>query len=143
VPAAFEVSPQVVEVVDLAVEYDADRAVLVEDRLVPACDVDDGEAAHGEACVLVQVESLAIGPAVPKRRVHALKDIALSRCAKRAYDPRDPTHSCSKPCLLAVAQIEGSRRPDGMLATRQTMGQPRRRANSGAWGVPSLLEFSR
>ena len=45
-PAALELGAQLAEVVDLAVEDDADRAVLVEDRLVAARQVDDRQAAH-------------------------------------------------------------------------------------------------
>ena len=51
-------------VVDLAVEDDRVAAVLGEDRLVTAGDVDDAEAAHAEAEVAVGEHAAVVGPAM-------------------------------------------------------------------------------
>ncbi len=50
--AVLELLAEILEVVDLAVEDDADGAVFVVDRLVAAGDVDDGQAAHAQADVI-------------------------------------------------------------------------------------------
>ena len=48
VAARHELAPQLAVVVDLAVEDDPDRAVLVGDRLLAGLEVDDGQPAHAE-----------------------------------------------------------------------------------------------
>ena len=47
-PLRFQLAPQLPVVVDLAVEDDANGAVLVVDRLMTACEVDDREPPHAE-----------------------------------------------------------------------------------------------
>ncbi len=49
VPGPLEVMPELAVVVELAVLDDLDAAVLVADRLVAGLEVDDREAARGEA----------------------------------------------------------------------------------------------
>ena len=49
VPARLELGADVGEVVDLAVEDDPDRAVLVGERLIAGREIDDAQAAMPEA----------------------------------------------------------------------------------------------
>ena len=52
-PAASSSRAQLAEVVDLAVEHDPDRAVLVVNRLMAGRQIDDAQAAHPERHALV------------------------------------------------------------------------------------------
>ncbi len=67
----FEFLAQFEIVVDLAVENDPGGAILVVDGLLPAFQVDDGEAAHGEADRAVDVKTVVVRPAMADRLVHA------------------------------------------------------------------------
>ena len=84
-PRAISSLPQLVEVVDLAVEDDPDRAVLVRHRLDRCLEVDDRESSVSEAGMAVEVQTAGVGPAAdepccswprpraavdPARRIH-------------------------------------------------------------------------
>ena len=84
VPRPFQPPPQVAVVVDLAVEDDPNRFVLVSHRLVAAGQVDDREPpkAEGDArlglirraeAILGEVRSLVIRPPMPQGVRHPLK----------------------------------------------------------------------
>ena len=77
-----------VVVVDLAIEDDLDRAVLVSDGLVTAPDVDDREPSHSEAHTGCDVGAPVIRPPVCDRVAHRLHrggaDIARERPAGKA-----------------------------------------------------------
>ena len=61
-----------VMVVDLAVEHDDDRAILVEDRLLASGDVDDAQAAHAERDAVITRRSVLRRPGpVLDRGAHA------------------------------------------------------------------------
>src|SRR5262249_2995921 len=66
----LETGPQIPVVVDLAVEHDPDRAVLVGQRLMTADQVDDAEAAHPEANRAVGVDTLVVWSPVDDRLAH-------------------------------------------------------------------------
>ena len=70
VAGAHELLVQLLVVVNLAVEHDADRAVLVEDRLLAAFEVDDAEPAHAERDAVVDVDALFVGTAVHHHAAH-------------------------------------------------------------------------
>jgi hypothetical protein len=61
------------EVVDLAVEDDDDRAVFVEQRLLPRSDVNDRQALMSETDARLKVHAALVGPAMPLRVIHALQ----------------------------------------------------------------------
>ena len=63
-PQAPEPLAQLAEVVDLAVLDDADRAVLVGDRLVSGRGVDDGQPPHAERDAVGDVTAFFVGAAM-------------------------------------------------------------------------------
>ena len=67
----LQLGHQLLEVVDLAVEDDADAAVLVEQRLLAGGDVDDRQPAMAEADARLDVDAALVGAAVVLRFVHA------------------------------------------------------------------------
>ena len=76
--AADELAPQLAVVVDLAVADDPGAGVLVGDRLMPARQVDDREAAHGEAGLAEEHGALIVRPAVDQGVVHPLERFGIS-----------------------------------------------------------------
>ena len=58
------------EVVDFAVEDDADRAVFVVDGLPAAAEVDDAQAAHAQDGERLGEHAVFIGPAMDHRGHH-------------------------------------------------------------------------
>jgi hypothetical protein len=90
------------EVVDLAVEHDDDRAVFVEQRLLAGRDVDDGQAAVAEpdagldvqaalvrAAMVLRLRSCAAAPVQHLREGTCQVDLVLHRlhAAHRAHQP--------------------------------------------------------
>ena len=61
---------KLLEVVDLAVHDDGDGSILVEDRLVPAGDVDDRQTLYAESNLAVAPDPAGIGSAVLDRGTH-------------------------------------------------------------------------
>ncbi len=91
-PRAFEPGPQLAEVVDLAVENDRDAAVLVEDRLVAARQVDDRQPPHPERDRSVDEIACIVGAAMRHRIAHA-DDVRLrGGRAAQTDDPGDAAH---------------------------------------------------
>ena len=73
VARALQALAQLAVVVDLAVEDDRDRAVLVEDRLVAGGEVDHAQALDPEPHPGVDVDSARVRAAVLERGAHALQ----------------------------------------------------------------------
>ena len=69
-PRGFELGPERSMVVDLAVEHDPARVVLVGERLGAAGDVDDGQAAVAEAGVPAVDEAIAVWTAMGQTARH-------------------------------------------------------------------------
>jgi hypothetical protein len=67
VPGAFECGPDIRVVVDLAIEDDPDRAVLVRERLMASREVDDTEPTMAESGVLVVVLARVVRAATTSR----------------------------------------------------------------------------
>ena len=88
-PVSALVKPlsEVVVVVDLAVEDDCDGFVLVEDRLVAACDVDDAEPPKREAGLVIDQEAVRVRPPMSDRDSHLLQDLAICCGTRQAGDP--------------------------------------------------------
>ena len=70
VAAPLQVAPQLLVVVDLAVEDDPDGAVLVRDRLEAVAQIDDAEAAHADGDAVADVDALIVGTAVRHDAAH-------------------------------------------------------------------------
>ncbi len=98
VPERFELRNELLVVVDLAVEYDDDRAVLVVERLLAGGDIDDREAAMREPHASVDVIALAIGPAMGLRSIHPREHCAIDLARATAVEhSADATHIALTP----------------------------------------------
>ena len=95
VPCGDEPLAQLDMVVDLAVADDADRAVLVRDRLVAGLKVDDAQAAETEPYARRGEEALAVRAAMPQRVGHALERFRADRPLRiRPGDAANAAHDC-------------------------------------------------
>jgi len=95
-PLPGELFHQLLEIVDLAVEGDRDRVVLVEQGLLAAGDVDDGEPAMAEADAGREMEAAAVRAAMGDAVGHAAKQIRIDRASPRAvHDAGNSTHPTS------------------------------------------------
>ena len=77
VPASLQIRSELPIIVDLAVEYDPDRPVLVRQRLMAAGDVDDAEPAHPEAHGAVHIDAFVVGTPVNDGLTHRPDDSRL------------------------------------------------------------------
>src|SRR6185295_8485227 len=93
---AQELLTQLSIVVDLAVEHDRDLSSLVEYRLLPAGQVDDGEPPHREADAALVQMAIAIGAATTNRGVHALEQAP----GKRLPDGDESADAAHQPSVL-------------------------------------------
>jgi hypothetical protein len=91
----LEPGPQRAVIVDLAVEYDAHGAVLVEDRLVAARQIDDGESAHPQCDRALDEIASIVGTAMGHRVAHAYELLARRRCPSQGNDARDAAHQAT------------------------------------------------
>jgi len=78
--------PQLAIVVDLTVEDDDFRAVLIEYRLLPAAQVDDTQSSHPEAHSALHEEALLVRAAVLQRRAQALEQCPRDGSIKVSVD---------------------------------------------------------
>ncbi len=96
-PLRSQLLAQLPEVVDLAVEDDHDRTVLVENRLIAGHEIDDPQALNPETDVVLDEHPTGVGAAVLDRRAHALQDITVQRSRGRRRDlSGNSTHSSRK-----------------------------------------------
>src|SRR5882672_4220331 len=87
---------QLIEVVDLAVVDNDHRAVLVVERLLSGCEVDDRQAAMAESNPGSEMESAFVGTTVVLRFVHAPQHYGVDRPAlTRVDDSYDSAHRIS------------------------------------------------
>src|SRR5690242_7821423 len=97
VTGGLQTVPQLGEVVDLAVQHQPDRAVLVRERLMAALDVDDREAPEPESdrragrSGLRKVVAVVVRSAMPERGRHPFEHGAVYRPG-RVDDSADPAH---------------------------------------------------
>src|SRR5207245_10812926 len=111
--AGLELLSKLEEVVDLTVEYDADAAVFVEDRLITGVQVDDRQAAHRQADLagFRPEHPLAVWPAVAQCIVHVLQHRAIG--TQGADDASDSAHGYTPGgTSWSVGTCRGLRRPD-------------------------------
>jgi len=92
VAARHELGAQLAVVVDLAVEDDRHRSILVEDRLPSPREVDDAESPHPQADPPLDVEPLRVGAAVDYSLAHAVEQLGLDRADIADHDT-DSAHA--------------------------------------------------
>ena len=118
VAPSHEVGPEVLEIVDLPVEDDPDRAVLVRHRLVAGgAEIDDAETPVREAHRPLAVDPGIVWAAMGLDRIHALQDLALHGASP------DRSRACRRcrTCQSPIRPARGSRargRPPGVAARR-------------------------
>ncbi len=88
----FELLAQLEIVVDLAVKNDPRRAILIVNRLLPALEIDDREAAHCQADGSVDIEAVFVRAAMPDRFIHAGQQRFVNRLAVVSNESNDSTH---------------------------------------------------
>src|SRR5262245_24948112 len=66
----LQITTKVSIVIDLPVEHNADRLVLVVDRLAAGLNVYNGESTHSQRHAIAEVKSVAIGPAMSDQLTH-------------------------------------------------------------------------
>jgi predicted DCC family thiol-disulfide oxidoreductase YuxK len=94
-PRAFELGHQLLEVVDLAVEDHGHRAVFVEQGLLPAGKVDDGQTAVRQRDARLKVISALVRPTVKLDVVHALHEFAREGLFRSCIEKSgNAAHSC-------------------------------------------------
>ncbi len=101
VPAADQVTTQLVVVVDLAVEDDLNRAVFVSDRLLPPGYIDDGEPAHTEGYVWGDEIAAVVRTSMDDRVAHRVygaagllvPELPPSEAGDAAHRPTAPLRS--------------------------------------------------
>ena len=72
----FEIAAQLGEVVDLAVEDDPDRAVLVVNRLMAGRQIDDAQPPHPERHAFFHPHALVVGAAMADDVAHPMHERA-------------------------------------------------------------------
>jgi hypothetical protein len=93
VAVRLQLGYQLAVVVDLAVEDDHHRAVLIEQGLLTGGDVDDGQAPVAKAETGLDMQTAFIRAAVQLRVVHALQDMAVHRAGAACVElTRDAAH---------------------------------------------------
>jgi hypothetical protein len=60
----YQVKPELLVIVDFAVEYHPNGLIFVGDWLVAAAEIDDAEPAHANGAAILNVEALIVRPAV-------------------------------------------------------------------------------
>jgi hypothetical protein len=94
VSGGFELRPDVRMVVDLAVEDDPDRLVLVRQRLMAGRQIDDAQPAVAERRLIVHEQSRIVWAAMRDDVAH--RDDARAVVSVQPtcpYDSRDPAHA--------------------------------------------------
>ena len=105
VSCLLELVPKFTEVVNLAVEHNPNRTVLVVDRLVPGRQVDDAQPAHAEGHALVHQQPFVVGPAVANHLAHPMREISgflrgeRGSCRWRLDESGNATHKVFFSCV--------------------------------------------
>ena len=93
VTLADEVFLDLREVVDLPIEDDPDRLILIVDRLMAGRQVDDAQPAHAQGGLPVDIEPFVVGPAVDDDVGHPLEQGGgVGRQAARVDESADTAH---------------------------------------------------
>src|SRR5450432_372255 len=96
--------PQSGMIVNFAVKYDPDRAVLVAERLVPRRNVNDAQAPHCDSNTAFDVNALVVGAAMRHGRAHPPQHLRIDlRVPVKLHYSRDPAHGfCPNPNLNTI-----------------------------------------
>ena len=92
VAPALQVGAQLLKIVDLAVEDDGHRAVLVADGLRPSLEVDDAKPARDQPHARLNEVPRLVRPAVDDGIAHALQQRSVGRGARRVKEAGDAAH---------------------------------------------------
>ena len=92
VPGTLEVRTQRAVAVDLAVENDGHRAVLVADRLVAGDEIDHAQARDAERRGALDVIAERVRATVRQRAHHALEHDAVGTNTRRRHEAGDAAH---------------------------------------------------
>src|SRR5437868_1014906 len=90
--AFFQVRAELLVIVDLAVKDDPFRFVLIADRLLAARKIDDRQAPHRHADILVGVKTFLVRAAMDDGAIHCLEDLSVYSAAIVIYKTCDSTH---------------------------------------------------
>src|SRR5215469_8157662 len=92
-PAPLELASQLGEVIDFSIEDGPNRAVFVENRLMSAGNVDDAEAPHSQAGILLREDAFVVRAAMDDGLAHAVNGYRVDSLSPvRADDSRDSAH---------------------------------------------------
>lgn len=132
VAARHEIAPQFQIVEDLAVERDDDAAVVVGHGLAAAGDVDDAEAGVAEADIVVDMDTLLVGPPVCDRADHGLQGQPAGHRTRGL--PKYPAipHICADPNCVLVCIGTTAHRPCHPASVLQ--GKIEETVNQGEYG---------
>src|SRR6266571_132945 len=115
VSAGQEPAAELAIIVDLTVEDDDLRAILVEDRLSPARQIDDAEPPHPEADGALHIDALVVRPPMPDRVAHPPNRGRGGGPGRvSVYDSDDTTHAnvfSKRKAALRESGREGGRVP--------------------------------
>ena len=89
--STLELLPELAVVVDLTVLHDMDGSVLVGDRLVAACEIDDRQPSRGKADDGVDEHTAAVGAAMHEGLVHRFEHVLVDALVPR-HHAADSTH---------------------------------------------------
>src|SRR5438552_15513147 len=95
VPSDQEIAAQVTIVVNFAVENDDFGAILVEDRLVPASQIDDTQPPHAEPDGAIEEQSLIVWPAMADGGAHRAHDLGAHRMVQVCMNDADDAAHCA------------------------------------------------
>src|SRR6267154_5714420 len=87
--AGLQLRAQLGKVIDLAVVDNPNGLIFVEDRLVPARQVDDAEPAHAQSDASLHKHSLVVGPTMHDGFAHPVNGGAIHPAVRMSLD-----HSC-------------------------------------------------
>src|SRR6185437_620070 len=92
-PLSRELGHEFAGIINLAIEGDGNRAVLVEQRLLPMRDIDDGEAPVAESDAGGDMKTAAVGAAMRDAVGHAAEERPVDRAPPPyVHDPGNPAH---------------------------------------------------
>ena len=91
----FEFTPQFAEVVDLPVEDDTNRAVLVGDRLIPVRQIDDRQPAMRKPHASLSPDAFCIWTTMRNRPRHATKETLVDETIRVVQEYAGDSTHCS------------------------------------------------
>ena len=98
----FELPAQIAVVVDFSVKDDPDGAVLVGDRLLPTCEVDDAQPPHAEGHAVPEVHPLVVRSAMDHRGAHGAYLVLEGWASVPPDDAGNTTHDWALICKVRL-----------------------------------------